>query len=148
MIPWIHRQARQLAAMPGQMAYLPRGLKMVWSAARAWNIAIGNLAAKPASIDIEEAARGAGAHETIARLPLGYDALLGKSFANGTDLTAGEWQPHRFTIAMRADLIHVMDQGRVVESGTLESLLNNAGFYAGSWREQTHARAAHADEAA
>jgi ATP-binding cassette subfamily B protein len=46
---------------------------------------------------------------------------------------------HRFTIAMRADLIHVMQEGRVVESGTHFQLLRNNGLYAQSWREQVSA---------
>lgn len=43
---------------------------------------------------------------------------------------------HRFTIAMRADIIHVIDGGRVVESGTHAELLKKDGLYAGSWNVQ------------
>ena len=43
---------------------------------------------------------------------------------------------HRFTIAMRADIIHVIDQGAIVESGTHRELLNTGGFYAQSWAAQ------------
>ncbi len=43
---------------------------------------------------------------------------------------------HRFTIAMRADVIHVIDNGRIVESGTHRELIELNGFYAGSWRSQ------------
>ena len=50
---------------------------------------------------------------------------------------------HRFTIAMRADLIYVVDEGRVVESGTHDELLENNGIYAQSWRDQTEARFGH-----
>ena len=44
---------------------------------------------------------------------------------------------HRFTVAMQADIIHVMDEGRVVESGTHRELLALDGRYAASWTEQT-----------
>jgi len=43
---------------------------------------------------------------------------------------------HRFTTAMQADIIHVMDQGRIVESGTHDELVNLGGRYAISWKQQ------------
>ena len=46
---------------------------------------------------------------------------------------------HRFTIAMRADLIHVMRDGQVIESGTHRELLGADGFYAESWKLQMEA---------
>jgi ATP-binding cassette subfamily B protein len=44
---------------------------------------------------------------------------------------------HRFTTAMRADMIHVMDQGRILESGRHDQLLSLGGLYARSWANQT-----------
>jgi ATP-binding cassette, subfamily B, bacterial len=153
----------------------------------AQNIAYGDLTAASTAADIETAARAAGAHETITRLPRGYDTLLGKGFAHGVELSAGEWQrvalaraflrrapiilldeptsfmdswaeadwferfrmlatgrtaiiiTHRFTIAMRADIIHVMDNGRIVESGNHQELLDLGGLYARSWAAQLQA---------
>jgi ATP-binding cassette subfamily B protein len=50
---------------------------------------------------------------------------------------------HRFTTAMHADTIHVMHQGRIVESGSHELLLTQNGRYAESWsRQMTSARVA------
>ncbi len=46
---------------------------------------------------------------------------------------------HRFTIAMRADIIFVMDQGKIVESGTHGELIELGGLYAKSWKEQMRA---------
>jgi ATP-binding cassette subfamily B protein len=43
---------------------------------------------------------------------------------------------HRFTLAMRADIIHVMRAGRIVESGNHDELIAENGFYAQSWQEQ------------
>jgi ATP-binding cassette subfamily B protein len=41
---------------------------------------------------IEAAARAAGIHERIQRLPKGYAAQLGKWFTDGQELSGGEWQ--------------------------------------------------------
>lgn len=43
---------------------------------------------------------------------------------------------HRFTTAMRADVIHVMFDGQIVESGCHEELLARGGLYAESWTAQ------------
>jgi ATP-binding cassette subfamily B protein len=148
------------------------------------NIALGDLSAKADDERIKIAARGAGATEFIERLQQGLDSQLGKWFANGVDLSGGEWQrlalarafyrqapimildeptsaldswseidwydrfealaknrtsviiTHRFTTAMRADIIHVMDNGQIVESGSHADLLSRGGPYAESWQAQ------------
>ena len=158
-----------------------------YQATAAENIAIGDLSAEPSLAEIESAARGAGAHEVIARLPQSYETLLGKAFVNGVELSGGEWQrlalaraflrraqiiildeptsamdswaetdwlerfrtlangrtaiviTHRFTLAMRADMIHVMRNGQIVESGNHLELLEQGGLYAQSWKAQTQA---------
>ena len=46
---------------------------------------------------------------------------------------------HRFTTAMRADVIHVMDGGRITESGSHAELLERGGAYARSWNAQMRA---------
>jgi ATP-binding cassette subfamily B protein len=43
---------------------------------------------------------------------------------------------HRFTTAMHADVIHVMDHGRIIESGSHQRLLEQGGLYAESWSQQ------------
>jgi ATP-binding cassette, subfamily B, bacterial len=147
-------------------------------------VALGDISKSHGSTEIEAAARSAGAHELITRLPHGYDTLLGKWFDGGVELSGGEWQrinmaraymrqapiilldeptsfmdswveaewferfrtltaertaiviTHRFTIAMRADIIHVMHEGEIVESGTHHELLAQGGLYAQSWTRQ------------
>jgi ATP-binding cassette subfamily B protein len=44
---------------------------------------------------------------------------------------------HRFTTAMRADEIFVVDGGEIVERGSHEELLSRGGLYAQSWARQT-----------
>jgi ATP-binding cassette subfamily B protein len=46
---------------------------------------------------------------------------------------------HRFTTAMHADRIHVMDAGRIVESGSHLDLVAQGGAYAQSWTTQMQA---------
>jgi ATP-binding cassette subfamily B protein len=56
------------------------------------------------------------------------------------DLAAGRTAliiTHRFTTAMRADVIHVMSEGRIVESGSNQELFAQGGLYARSWAAQT-----------
>ena len=46
---------------------------------------------------------------------------------------------HRFTTALQADVIHVMDGGRVVESGSHAELVARGGAYSRSWLGQVRA---------
>ncbi len=46
---------------------------------------------------------------------------------------------HRLSTVRRADCIHVLDQGRIVESGRHEELVARGGQYAALWRLQTGA---------
>jgi ATP-binding cassette subfamily B protein len=44
---------------------------------------------------------------------------------------------HRLSTVRHADRIHVLEEGRVVESGTHDALLEERGLYAALWRIQT-----------
>jgi ATP-binding cassette subfamily B protein len=49
---------------------------------------------------------------------------------------------------MHADVIHVMESGRIVESGNHEDLLLQNGRYCESWKRQMNARGSVAEYSA
>jgi subfamily B ATP-binding cassette protein MsbA len=137
------------------------------------NIAFGRAGAT--EDEIIAAAKGAAAHDFIARLPEGYDTRIG---TGGSRLSGGERQrlslaraflknapillldeptsaldaeseqlvqqalailmrgrttlviAHRLSTVREADLIVVMEQGRVLETGTHDGLMSRGGAYA------------------
>jgi ATP-binding cassette subfamily B protein len=156
-----------------------------YSATASENIALGNIERISEIEKIEQAARAAGASEVIEKFPKRYAQMLSHRFAEGDEISVGEWQrialaravfreaplmlldeptsamdpwaeadwlkrfveqakgktvliiTHRFTTAMRADLIYVMQNGEIVEQGSHSELVSKGGRYAESWKEQT-----------
>ncbi|WP_344650166.1 ABC transporter ATP-binding protein [Cryptosporangium japonicum] len=82
-----------------------------WPFTAAANIHLGQVERDPEQERLEEAARRAAAHDMIAALPFGYRTLLDRTFADGQDLSGGQWQ--RITAARgfysSADLL-IMDE--------------------------------------
>ncbi len=56
------------------------------------NISVGRVESEHSQSDIEEAAHKSLAESVIAKLPGGYDQMLGRRFENGVELSGGEWQ--------------------------------------------------------
>jgi ATP-binding cassette subfamily B protein len=56
------------------------------------NIALGRVSRRTDSAAVRSAALRAGAHDFLARLPAGYDTVLGPEFEGGSDLSIGQWQ--------------------------------------------------------
>ena len=158
-----------------------------WPFTAATNIALGDLAmdegsgtsaTEPTQERIEAAAARAVAHDMIKELPHGYETLLDRRFANGQDLSGGQWQriaaargflrdadllimdepssaldphaehalfqsirdrrgskttvliTHRLANVRHADVIHVLERGQLLESGSHEQLIAAGGRYA------------------
>jgi ATP-binding cassette subfamily B protein len=56
------------------------------------NIAVGRIEARHDRARIMAAAERSLADAVVARLPAGYDQMIGKRFKSGVDLSGGEWQ--------------------------------------------------------
>ncbi|HEV7777265.1 MAG TPA: ABC transporter ATP-binding protein [Luteibacter sp.] len=75
------------------------------------NIAVGRIEARDDEERIGDAARRSLADAVIKRLPKGYEQMLGKLFADGVDLSGGEWQKIAIARAyMRAAPLLVLDE--------------------------------------
>jgi len=142
------------------------------------NIAIGNISLREELALIKQAAKLSMADTVIAKLPGGYDQMLGRRFARGVELSGGEWQKvalgraymreaqllildeptaaldaraeyevfqrfaeltqgktavlisHRFSTVRMADRILVLENGKMLEIGSHEELLEKQGTYA------------------
>lgn len=148
------------------------------------NIWVGDVDRQSEDPGISRAAVTAGADGFIRRLRHGYDTMLGRLFADGEELSIGEWQKvalaraffreagllivdeptsaldaaaeaelfaalrdlvrgrsallisHRFSTVRMADRIYVLDDGRILESGSHAELLRLGGKYARLFRLQ------------
>jgi ATP-binding cassette, subfamily B, bacterial len=147
------------------------------------NIALGE-SENPDILTVIEAAKQAGIDERLARLPQGYQTILGKWFDGGQELSIGEWQKvaiarafyrnseilvldeptsamdalaeaelferflklarnrmailisHRLSTVKMVDRIYVLEQGKIVESGSHQDLVQRQGEYAKLYETQ------------
>ncbi|WP_245730728.1 ATP-binding cassette domain-containing protein [Micromonospora pallida] len=82
-----------------------------WPFTAATNIAIGDVDSEARQDRIEAAAARAVADDMIRELPYGYETLLDRTFAQGQDLSGGQWQ--RITAArgfLRDAELLIMDE--------------------------------------
>jgi ATP-binding cassette subfamily B protein len=75
------------------------------------NIAVGSIEARGDRERIVKAAERSLADEVIAKLPAGYDQVIGKRFKTGVDLSGGEWQKIAIARAyMRDAQVLILDE--------------------------------------
>jgi ATP-binding cassette subfamily B protein len=75
------------------------------------NIALGVRTSGVDPFAVVRAAKQAGIHEAIERLPNGYESLLGKLFESGHELSIGEWQKVALARAiLRDSQILILDE--------------------------------------
>jgi ATP-binding cassette subfamily B protein len=75
------------------------------------NIAVGRIEARDDHARIVTAAERSLADEVIAKLPAGYDQIIGKRFRTGVDLSGGEWQKVAIARAyMRDAQVLILDE--------------------------------------
>jgi ATP-binding cassette subfamily B protein len=75
------------------------------------NIAVGRIEAREDRPRIVRAAQRSLADEVIAKLPNGYDQVIGKRFRTGIDLSGGEWQKVAIARAyMRDAQVLILDE--------------------------------------
>jgi ATP-binding cassette subfamily B protein len=130
------RQAAQAAEAHDFIAALPhgyhtqvgeRGMKL--SGGQRQRLALARAILKNPPILILDEATSAVDNETEAAIQRSLDRLI----VGRTSLIIA----HRLSTVRYAHLIHVLEQGRIVESGTHEQLLAQGGVYSALWRLQT-----------
>jgi ATP-binding cassette subfamily B protein len=108
-----------------------RGMKL--SGGQRQRLALARAILKDPPILILDEATSAVDNETEAAIQRSLDTLV----VGRTSLIIA----HRLSTIRQASSIHVMEHGRIVESGSHDQLVARGGVYAGLWRLQTGERA-------
>jgi len=116
----------ETSALRGEIGVVYQDFAQYYLSARE-NIRFGDLKATDTDARIAPAARRSGADRVISRLPQGLDTILGKWFAEGVELSVGEWQKMALARAfMRDAQIVVLDEPTAaLDAATEHSLLQS-----------------------
>ena len=98
--------------------------------------------------DIEQVIETAAFSEDLKRMPDGLETLIGE---RGVSISGGQKQrislarafitiivTHRLSAIQQADWVLVLEDGKIVEEGTPNQLLNKGGWYAEQYQRQQH----------
>jgi ATP-binding cassette subfamily B protein/subfamily B ATP-binding cassette protein MsbA len=129
------RHAASLAQLDGFVARLPEGLETIvgeggatLSSGEQLRVTIARAILRDARILILDEPTAALDVETEARVMAGLENLMkGRT----TFVIA-----HRLSTVRRADLVLVLDQGRIAESGSFEALVRSGGHFARLYKTQ------------
>lgn len=101
------------------------------------NIMLGRPDIGPDDSAIVQAAQWAGIHENLIRLPKGYDTVMSRTFADGEELSIGQWQKLALARAF------VRDSQLILLDEPTSSLDATAEFeFFEKFREMAHGRSA------
>jgi ATP-binding cassette, subfamily B, bacterial len=114
----------RLSDLRQRVAYVPQDAYL-FDGTIEENIAYGKSGATRA--EVVAAAMAAHAHHFILEQPQRYDTLVGE---RGAKLSGGHRHRPRLSPVQKADCIYVLDQGRIIEKGTHQELVNAKGLYA------------------
>ena len=116
---WIDELEGSIHADLGEDAYLP-------TPQQAQRLSLARIVLRPPQVVILDEATSALPRTMVNEL----DTVLDRALAGRTIIQI----VHRLDTASRADLIMVLDDGRVVEAGTHDALVASGGQYSSMWR--------------
>jgi ABC-type multidrug transport system fused ATPase/permease subunit len=157
--------AAKLRRLLAELPHVPRAFALVWAAARYWTVAWIALIlvqgllpvamvwlTKQVVDGVVVAVKAGGDAQSLQALLIPAGLMAGVLLLTELLRAASGWVravlliTHRLTIAMRADIIYVMTEGWMVESGSHDQLVRQAGLYSQSWKAQMLAASRSADK--
>jgi ATP-binding cassette subfamily B protein len=115
------------------------------------NIRFGAIDARHTEEDITAASVKAGAHDFISRLPEGYQSMMGRLFAEGNEISTGQWQKIAIARAFYSKApVLIFDEATsaldaAAEKALFDTLRENIGNRSALIISHRHSAVKHAD---